>query len=450
MRTRPKLSIQHLLPLSKKIRAFFQSKGSSTDLRKDLSHRRFLGSRWLLLLKAMLLLSILSGSMVSAAPQKKLRRKVPLKVLLKTFQDSADSFDPLSLRILLKKIGKNKLNLTQWKTIRTYLVLNPSVGYDFVYKWEKLRPDTPAELSEVESINDKIDRADKLMLDENFEQAFTIYQQMALFLKKEILDGYKENLFLYSMMLHSMGRALYGAERFQEALTVYSWLPKNYPRFRQVMFEKMWAAFRLGRLDIALGAIASQESSYFSSYLEPESFLVKTYIFKKLCRDSDLNELRNSIKNLKKRIEVKDSNFFNEWAASDIELLSLSRLTKLDPADDISVDVTQQERRNEIAAIKNILQTKYDIEMTRVQRDLTNILAYSNIALGSSDFSFIKKEEIDHTKIMERGDEVWAVNDAEDWVDEIGGHLFIGDSLCKKEPLKTQDKSQDKTKDKSK
>lgn len=386
-------------------------------------------SRWF---SAFVSLVLLMGLPVEAAPAKR-KTKVPLKVLLERFQDNAGSYDPLSLRIMLKKISKQKINLKQWNEIRNYLMQNPQIGYDFIYKWELLRPQDSLP-GEVESQwNGKIEKADQLMMSENFEEAFKAYQEVALFLKKEIQNGKIENLFLYTVMLHSMGRSLFGAGRYQEALTVYSWLPRSYPRLRQVLFEKMWTAFRLGRVDIALGAIASQESSYFSAYLEPESYLIKTYIFKKLCRDDDLKDLRKTILQLKNRIEKGDKTFFNEWASSDIEVLSLSRLTLLEPTADVSKDVSKADRIKEIEAINSILKKKFEIDIERLRRDLANILAYSNIALGSKDFTFVKHEEIDHTDLMAKGDEVWAVNDAEDWVDEIGGHLFIGDSLCRPE-----------------
>jgi hypothetical protein len=367
---------------------------------------------------------------VTAAPKRR-KPKVPLKVLLERFQENASSYDALSLRVLLKKIAKRQLNFRQWNEIRRYLIMNPQVGYDLIYKWEKIRPAEPNERPEELAINEAIDKADQLAIEEKFNEAFKIYQKTALMLKVEVKKGRKENLFLYSVMLHSMGRSLFGAARYDDALEVYRWLPKNYPRIRQVLYEKMWAAFRSGRIDVALGAIASQESSYFSSYLEPETYLIKTYIFKKLCRDDDLKDLRKQIQNLKSRIEKGDKKFYREWATSDIELLSLSRLTLLDPDDDTSDEVTKGDREREVQVIKRILQKKFAVDIMRLQRDLTNILAYSNIALGSKDFSFVRHEDIDHTKLMERGDEVWAVNDAEDWVDEIGGHLFIGDSLCK-------------------
>lgn len=373
----------------------------------------------------------LDGNQLNAAGMNfKKTSKANLKELLNQFQTNAGAYDPLSLRILIKKIAKSNLSFRQWSEIRRYIIFNPQVGYDLIYKWERIRPSDLKPSDKENSINDTLDRADQLMIAEKFNESFKAFQEVALYLKDEIKKGRKENLLLYSVTLQSMGRALFGARRLKEAIEVYSWIPKNYPRIRQVIFEKMWTAFKAGRIDLALGAIAAQESSYFANYLEPESYLIKAYIFKKLCRDQDLKDLQKVITQLKLKIEKGDQKFFKEWAKSDIELLSLSRLTRLKPSEDTSTDVTKEDRTKEIQGIKKILYKKYEFDLVRLQRDLTKILAFSNIALGSKDFSFVKHESIDHTKLLAQGDEIWAGNDAEDWVDEIGGHLFIGDSLC--------------------
>lgn len=360
----------------------------------------------------------------------KISNKANLKLLMEHFQENAREFDPLSIRILIKKIAKNQLNYRLWSDIRRYLMNNPQVGYDLIYKWERIRPLNPKVSDDENFINQSFENADNLSIREKFNEAFKIYQTIALFLKNEIKKGKRENLFLYTVAVQSMGRALFGAGRLQDALEVYSWIPKNYPRFRQVMFEKMWTGFKAGRLDIALGAIASQESSYFSNFLEPETYLIKAYIFKKLCRDDDLKDLRKDIFALRNKIEKSERKFYRDWLKSDIEILSLSNLTRYDPKDDTSSEVTVSDRESEIKTIKIILHKKFKYDSERLKRDLATVLAYSNIALGSKDFTFVKHEDIDHTKLMENGSEIWAVNDAEDWVDEIGGHVFIGDSLC--------------------
>ena len=193
----------------------------------------------------------LFGILNLEARAKSQKKKVPLKALMEKFYENAGNYDALSLRIILKKISKQLLNYNQWSEIRKYLIMNPQVGYDIIYKWENLRPNSPIENEMEKGINDSIEKADQLTVDEKFEEAFKIYQSVALFLKGEIKKGKKENIFLYSVMVHSMGRSLFGSGRFTDALEVYGWLPKNYPRLRQVMYEKMWTAFRAGRIDIA-------------------------------------------------------------------------------------------------------------------------------------------------------------------------------------------------------
>ncbi len=358
--------------------------------------------------------------------------KITIKELIENFQENAKYFDPLSMRIAVKKIAKKQLSYKLWSDVRKYLMYNPRVGYDLIYKWERIRPLEP-KISEKEfNINDQFEKADQLSLNEKYNEAFKIYQSIALFLKGEIKRGRSENLFLYSVAVQSMGRTLFGASRFNEALEVYSWIPKNYPRIKQVLFEKMWAGFRAGRIDIALGAIASQESSYFSNYLEPESYLIKVYIFKKLCRDEDLKDLRKTLNLIKLLVEKKDAKFYRNWTKTDIEVLSLSSLVSLNSKNNIMPEISKEERDLEKTSIKNILNKRYEIDLARYKKDLEAAIAYSNIALGSKDFNFVKHEDINHDDLMSKGDEVWAVNDAEDWVDEIGGHLFIGDSLCVK------------------
>lgn len=381
-------------------------------------------------MRIILLILMLSGNSYGAGITFKNNEKASLKELLEHFQESARSYDPLSLRILIKKLARSSLTLKQWSDVRRYMLFNPQVGYDIIYKWERIRPSEPKEKPGELKVNLAIEKADQLLLSEKFNEAFKIYQEIALYLKNEIRRGKRENTLLYSVMLQSMERALYGARRFNDALEVINWIPKTYPRFRQVMFEKMWSAFQIGRLDLALGAIASQESSYFANYLEPESYLIKAYIFKKLCRDEDLKDLQVTITKLKEKIEKGDQKFFKDWARSDIELRSLSNLVFLKPDQDVSTEVTKSEREAEIQLIRKILYKRYEFDLVRLNRDLAKILAFSNIALGSKDFSFVSHEPIDHSKLMASGKEVWAVNDAEDWVDEIGGHLFIGDSLC--------------------
>jgi hypothetical protein len=274
------------------------------------------------------------------------------------------------------------------------------------------------------------------MLAESFNPAFKLYQEVAFEIKKELKKGKKENGFLYSSSVHSMARALFGAARYNDAIEVYSWITSDYPRFRQVLFEKMWASFRGGRLDISLGAIASQQSSYFSNYIEPETYLVKIYIFKKFCLDDDVKVLRKEIDDVRKKIETNNNEFYKDWVRSDIEIQSIHNLTNLSPNADNRGSVKVTDRKKEIDTISDLLKNKFQIDVKRIKKDLENITAYSFIALGTKDFSFVKSQDFNREALLEKGDEIWPAFDSEDWIDEMGGHLFIGGSLCQSKESK--------------
>jgi hypothetical protein len=381
------------------------------------------------ILSLILILAVLSvGKYSFAASTKKI--KGDENKILNNLKLTDKELDPLSKRILIKELGKKKLEYKTWNDIRVYLLKNPQLGYDLVYKWDKIRPkDAPEDPRETE-INSKLDKADDLMLAEKFNAAFRLYQEVALEIKRDLKKGKIENNFLYESSIHSMARALFGAARYTEAVEVYNWISSDYPRFRQVLFEKMWAAFRGGRLDIALGAIASQQSSYFANYIEPETYLVKIYIFKKFCLDDDVKYLRKEIDEVKKKIETNNINFYNDWVRSDIELQSIHNLTTILPNANSRGSIKPIDRKKEIDMISELLKNKFEVDIKRIKKDLENITAYSFIALGSKDFEFVKHQDFNREALLAKGDEIWPAFDSEDWVDEMGGHIFIGDSLC--------------------
>jgi hypothetical protein len=382
-----------------------------------------------------IILCLLTNGQYSFSAEEKKISNPDVKTLNNLNIEDSD-LDPLSKRILIKNLAKRKLEYKTWNTIRVYLLKNPQMGYDLIYKWDKIRPqDTSEDVREVD-LNSKLDKADQLMLAEKFNAAFKLYQEVAYEIKKELKKGKKENNFLYESSVHYMARALFGAGRYDESLEVYSWITSDYPRFRQVLFEKMWASFRGGRLDISLGAIASQQSSYFSNYIEPETYLVKIYIFKKFCLEDSVKYLRNEIEQVRKKVEASNSNFYNEWVKSDIETRSLFNLTKIGANAKTRGSVKALDRKKEIDNISELLKNKYLVDVKRIRKDLENILAYSFIALGSKDFTFVKHQEFNREALLERGDEIWPAFDSEDWIDEMGGHVYIGDSLCQSKEVK--------------
>lgn len=339
--------------------------------------------------------------------------------------------DSLGQRIAIKKLASEKISYKEWHKIRSILMRNPRLGFDIVYKWDQLGRNLFPLYEKDQLVNHAIEQADNLMLGEKYEDAFKKYQAVAKIIRPTLKND-KDNLLVYQKVLHSMARALYSMGQFKTALEVYGWLDQDYPRIKQVLFEKMWAGFRAGRLDIANGMIASQLTSYFSNYLEPEVYLVQIYIYKSLCREDEIKAVRKRIEDLRAEFKKDDtSRLKDEWAQSDIELYSIYRLAydKNEKKPDES-ESFYQEKKKEQEKLRTLFDRRFATEKVRVQAQLDKVLAYSYLAIGSTAFKKDRTDIKSRDHLLKYGEEFWPVDDNEDWVDEIGDHLYIGDSQC--------------------
>lgn len=355
-------------------------------------------------------------------------------IYLGLLEKAIQNQDFLGARVITKKIAGTKLRYSDWSRVRNILNKYPNIGFDLFFKWGRILPATTSSkiVARNERIDDKIDQADNLMLKGRFNEAFAIYQKMAKYIKNEVLRHRQENYFLYQTLVHYMARALYGAGRYKESLEVYSWISKDYFRFKQVLFEKMWAAFRAGRYDMALGAVASQHSSYFSDVIEPETFLIQIYIFKKLCREEDRKKVLINIDDQKKRmLNDDDKRFFNDWTKSDIEYISLQNLVNSNVT--VSYEgnkISTEDRIKERNLIQKSLQQKYLVDRKRILGQLDTVKAFSLLSSAIGKVKVNLDVVPDREALMASGKEFWPVEDAEDWLDESGGHLYIGESQC--------------------
>lgn len=345
-------------------------------------------------------------------------------------EDLAEANDDLGIRILLRSSYKRRFSIEEWAQIRALLASRPNVGYDLVVAWDR-QPSyrgSPLERASL-SFNASLEQADQLLSGAKYEEAFRIYQTLARQLKPRKGDVSSENRQLYYSILHQMGRALYSMKRYADAIEVYGWIPPAYFQIRQVMFEKMWAAFRGNRIDYALGTIASQQSAYFSRYLDPESYLIKIYIYKKLCREKDLQETVKQIKQYIVDIQSGKYNFM-EWGRKDILRLSMVMLLTEKPTkkyEYISETARLQERRR----VEDYLRVKFEQEKPILLGQLQKVLGYSSLAMQGDQKFLEKMEKLPDSKVLrETGFEYWPATDGEEWQDEIGSHVFIGESQC--------------------
>ncbi len=355
--------------------------------------------------------------------------------LVSQLRDLETANDDMGMRVLIRKNFKKKLNITEWSQIRGILSRRPNVGFDVVRAWDSQLTLKGSTLEKDSlKVYKALEKADNLALNEQFDEAFSVYQQVATYIKKSNGGRITRSLNqLYLNVLHQMGRTLYATKRFNDALEVYSWIPPVYAQTRQIMFEKMWAAFRAGKYDIALGAIASQQSEFFSRYLDPESYLIKIYILKRLCREKELKATVDAIRYYMK--ELKTGTFtYIDWARGDLTRMSLAKLLADDEKNisKVRIDLVNfSERTEEKKKIQAYLQKKFLEEKTRIELQLEKVLGYSAIAVTQEQKLLSQVKSLPESSVLEaQGYELWPASTGEEWTDEIGSHVFIGESQC--------------------
>ncbi len=334
--------------------------------------------------------------------------------------------DFLGFRVFVRKAYSLKMSHSEWFEIKNLISQNcDRVGYDLISFWNARNASGKNELDL------QLEKADTLMLAGKYEEAFAEAQSVAKKLKT-LIRSRPDARILLPYVFHTMGRALYGARRYEESMEVYQWINTAYPHIRQVLFEKMWAAFKAGRVDIALGAIASQRSGYFYTYLPTESYLIQSYLFKRLCREDELNQVNAEMKQYEEKLSKGD---IKDWVSKDITTALLWQLSKAKPRPtDLLRIVPLGDRVNEQKEIAQALNRVYEKQKPVILSDLKTILAYAHLAKVSDTSAVLKPVESlkSRDELLKRDLEVWPADSSEEWLDEIGKHVLIGESLCTK------------------
>jgi hypothetical protein len=348
-----------------------------------------------------------------------------------------DHDDWIGFRVFVRKNFSRIAHPEEWLDLRALIYkYADNVGYDLLYAWDKRPPGLYVTSGTNIDINGSRFQADNLMLKNQFSAAFDIYQRIAVQLKRYRLAAKDATTrryidVLYPYILQSMARALYGQGRYDDAFIVERWIPQTFPKFKEVQFEKMWAAFRGGRVDHALGAIASQNSDYFSRYLSPEAYLVETYLYKRLCREQDFQQVLEQMREFRKAL-LQGRYTIEDWTNSDVETRILWKLVN-SKTDYESEYVSNDERDRERERVKEILERAFAQQRARSVDDLEKALAYVQLAVRAGTGGVLKPIESlpSRQTLFKLNLEIWPADTAEEWVDEIGNHRFIGESLCK-------------------
>lgn len=377
--------------------------------------------------RAYFLLTLCVCGLVSVVPNRAAGAGESTKEMRDEIFRLVSNNDMLGARVLVFRMSRMAMDARQWREIRELLLRDRRVGWDAIRRWDQADPVANRQ----QKIDVVLEAADKLMQERNFEAAFISYQKVARALKTEMSRGNAQNSDLYLSILHDMAQALYGAGRFKDSFTVYEWIPATYPAYREVLFERMWAAFRVGRIDAANGAIASQYSTYFGEILEPEAYLVQIYLYKKMCRGSDLRLVLRRIDSLRQRLE-NGAITLGDWARTDFQarvLLPLAAQREQTTSSLVSIE----ERDSERVRIQGAVQVRFEKSRKRLLTELDRARAFADLAFASTsrDLPLIRKLP-SNEELLRSGLEMWPVESGEDWVDELGHHVFIGESQCGK------------------
>lgn len=389
-----------------------------------------------------LLFAIIAATVFAGPPWIAMARaSAETKAMIGEVTRLAGKDDFLGARIVIRKMEPMTLERGEWLEVRRWIHRQPRLGRDLVQEWEnvdplaKRRAQNPAQnrARATKGIHSEIERTEALFAGKKFEEAFSVYQKIARALKKDFARGNDLNVELYFSILHRMGQSLYASGRFQDALTVYEWIPSTYFSYRQVLFEKMWAAFRAGKIAQANGAIASQYSSYMGSFPEPEAFLVQIYVYRKLCRQKDLSLVLGTAKMFDKNLR-EGAWGVDDWALSDLHTRALLLLARQEEAPN-SAFVTMEDRARERERIRGRLEEEFAAEKKRLLNELGRVFAFGRLAFSSTSKELPPLEKLpSHEELLRSGREMWPVEDGEDWLDEMGNHVFIGESQCASGP----------------
>jgi hypothetical protein len=340
--------------------------------------------------------------------------------------------DHMGTRILAQRIlDQKKLNATEAHTFKLLLHTNaPLIGFDLLKDW------TRSFGKHRSNLDTQLEAADQILLSGRFEEAFTAFQKVARWMKstmesKSIAAARREELVqLYPYVLHSMGRALYGARRYRAALIVYSWIEPSYPLYQEILFERMWTAFRTGRVDIALGSIASQHSAYFGSgFLPSESYLIQTYLYRNLCRFEQLGEVRKELELYQNMLNGKD---VATWARSHTDTRVFATLLAA-PDEVKGSSITTDARKSEKTKLRVALERMFEKSQKKSFSESERALAYIAVSEGRDRTGVLKRlNTLPTTDASAKLNlEVWAADSMEEWRDEVGAHRFFGKSYCK-------------------
>jgi tetratricopeptide (TPR) repeat protein len=100
----------------------------------------------------------------------------------------------------------------------------------------------------------------------------------------------EDNQWLLEQATLNIARVHYEAKRYRESLQYYAEIPRTSENWLQALFEASWAFFLMQKHNNVLGNIHTLHSPFFEDRFLPESFILKSITYLRLCRISESRE----------------------------------------------------------------------------------------------------------------------------------------------------------------
>ena len=320
----------------------------------------------------------------------------------------------LDARALVNQLQEKKQNPKEWMEIRDIIHEYPQIGLDLLLTYDQK---SPIPLSKVDLI---IKKLDQLMMAKDFKKAASGYQIILKIISKNKKFKSGRNYQLYWSIVHSLGRCLYALKQFDEAYKVYTTIPSSYPFFKQVQFELMWNTYMNGRLEYSLGAIATMSSGHFSKILEPEVYLLQYYIYRRLCRDEEVDIIKKRVQSYQNVLNKYKFPLAN-WLKKDVETLVYKQILE-------SGSMTSPEG----IRLKKLLDQRMNADVKRWRKEFDLVAAHLEVDSGKNKNLEPVQTLLSIDQLLSTSNEKWNVEDSEIWSDELGKHVFIKRDLCEK------------------
>lgn len=121
----------------------------------------------------------------------------------------------------------------------------------------------------------------------------------------------------------SIARVHYETKSFTQALQYYAMIPRESDNWLEAIFESAWAFFLMAKHNNVLGNIHTLHSPFFENRFFPESYILQSITYLRLCR---YDEVENSLKKFQERYKpvFKDlMNLLGEYKSRKNDMFKL-------------------------------------------------------------------------------------------------------------------------------